>query len=118
MASVTADRVRVRLGLTASDIADGEVATFISEAAAYLANQTGLTLDPSNCTEDQAKAIADLAAIYAYLRVTGVQPSGWTANIGELVFSGSPQKIAQLEFLRSQVLDWISRNRRARVAIA
>ena len=118
MASVSADRIRLRLGLTASDIADAEVATFIGEAAGYLANQTGLTLNPENCSEDQAKAIADLAAIYAYLRVTGVQPTGWTANIGELVFSGSPAKIAQLEFLRNQVLDWISRNRRTKVAIA
>jgi len=118
LASVTADRVRLRLGLTATDIADTEVAVFIDEAAAYLANQTGLTLDPNDCTEDQAKATADLAAIYCYLRVTGVQPTGWTANIGELVFSGSPQKIAQLEFLRDQVLDWIRRNRRVKVAVA
>ncbi len=115
MASVTADRVRLRLGLTATDISDSEVAVFIDEAAGFLSNQTGLTLNPADCTEDQAKAIADLAAIYAYMRVTGVQPLG---NIGELVFSGSPQKIAQLELLRSQVLDWISRNRRAKVAIA
>jgi hypothetical protein len=118
LATVSVDRVRLRLGLTANDIADSEVATFIGEAAGYLANQTGLVLDPDNCTEDQAKAIADLAAIYAYLRVTGAQPTGWTANIGELVFSGSPAKIAQLEFLRNQVLDWITRNRRAKVAIA
>ncbi len=118
MASVTPDRVRLRLGLTAQDIPDSEVAVFINEATGFLANQTGLTLDPNNCTEEQAKAIADLAAIYCYLRVTGVQPLGWTANIGELVFSGSPQKIAQLEFLRGQVLDWISRNRRVKVAIA
>jgi len=118
LASVSADRVRLRLGLTASDIPDSEVAVFIDEAAGFLSNQTGLALNPNNCTEDQAKAIADLAAIYCYLRVTGVQPIGWTANIGELVFSGSPQKIAQLEFLRDQVLDWINRNRRVKVAIA
>ena len=76
LAFVSPDRVRLRLGLAAQDIADSEVAVFIDEAAAYLSNQTGLTLDPNNCTEDQAKAIADLAVIYAYMRVTGVQPSG------------------------------------------
>ncbi len=113
LASVTSDRVRLRLGLSSSDISDGEVAVFIGEAAGYLSNQTGVSLNPNDCTEDQAKAIADLAAIYCYLRVTGVQPLGWTANLGALSFTGAPEKVAQLEFLRSQVLEWIRRNKRS-----
>jgi len=51
LASVTADRVRVRVGLSATDIADNEVATFIDKAVAYLTNQTGLTLDPNSKTD-------------------------------------------------------------------
>ncbi|MEM3463615.1 MAG: hypothetical protein QXL91_02005 [Candidatus Bathyarchaeia archaeon] len=118
MASVTADRVRLRLGLTASEVSDIEVAVFIEEAAGYLSNQTGLDIDPSDCTEDQAKAVADLAAIYCYLKLTGTNPTGWTAHVGALTFSGSAEKVAQLEFLKHQVLEWIARNKRSVVTYA
>ena len=118
MASVTPDRVRLRLGLTATEISDAEVQVFIDEAAGYLSNQTGLSLDANDCSEDQAKAIADLAAIYCYLKVTGVSAVGWTATLGELTFSGPSEKIAQLEVLRRQVEDWIRRNRKVYVGRA
>lgn len=118
MAIVTPERVRLRLGLAASEVPDGEVAVFIGEAAGYLSNQTGVSINPGDCTEDQAKAVADLAAIYCYLRLTGVNPTGWTAHIGTLTFSGSPEKVAQLEFLKNQVLEWIAKNKRRKVTFA
>jgi hypothetical protein len=112
MAAVTPDRVRKRLGLTAEDVADADVQTFTDEAAAFLSGEIDHALDPANCTEEEANAIANLAAIYCYLKVTGVSAVGWTANLGALTFSGAPEKIAQLEFLRKQVLAFIERNRK------
>jgi hypothetical protein len=118
LAVVTPDRVRLRLGLTAEDIADADVQTFTDEASAFLSGEIDRILDPSNCTEDEANAIANLAAIYCYLKITGVSAVGWTANLGALTFSGAPEKIAQLEFLRKQVLAFINRHRRLYVGRA
>jgi hypothetical protein len=112
LAVVTPDRVRLRLGLTAEDIADADVQTFTDEAAAFLSGEIDHNLDSNNCTEDEANAIANLAAIYCYLKITGVSAVGWTANLGALTFSGAPEKIAQLEFLRKQILAFIERNRK------
>jgi hypothetical protein len=83
----------------------------MDEAAAFLSAEIGRTLDPSNCTEEEANTIANLAAIYCYLKVTGVSAVGWTANLGALTFSGAQDKIAQLEFLKSHVQAFIQRNR-------
>jgi len=118
LASVTVDRVRLRLGLTSKEIADAEVQTFIDEAAGYLSGQTGLKLDPKNCAEDQAKAIADLAAIYCWLKVTGISAVGWTATLGEITFSGPAERVVQLEVFRRQVQAWIERNRKIYVGRA
>jgi hypothetical protein len=118
MATVTPDRVRLRIGLTSTDIADADVQTFTDEASAFLSGEIDRALDPANCTEEEANAIANLAAIYCYLKVTGVSAVGWTANLGALTFSGTPEKIAQLEFLRKQVLAFIERNRKFVVRMA
>jgi hypothetical protein len=112
MPNVNPPRVRLRLGLTAEDIADSDVQTFIDEASAFLSAEIGRTLNPADCTEEEANAIANLAAIYCYLKVTGVSAVGWTANLGALTFSGAPEKVAQLEFLKSQVMDFVKRHKR------
>jgi hypothetical protein len=111
MAVVTPDRVRLRLGLSSTDIADTDVQVFIDEAASFLSAEVDRPLDPADCTEEEANAIADLAAIYCYSKVTGVSAVGWTANLGALTFSGAPEKAAQLQFLKGQVQAFIRRNK-------
>jgi hypothetical protein len=79
------------------------VQIFIIEASAYLSIETAKTLDPTECFEAEANAIANLAAIYCYLKVTGISSTGWNVNLGQLSFSGPTEKVVQLEFLKKQV---------------
>jgi hypothetical protein len=76
------------------------VQVFILEATAFLSIETTKTLDPTDCSEAEANAIANLAAIYCYLKVTGISSTGWNVNLGQLSFSGPSEKVAQLEFLK------------------
>jgi len=101
--TIDSSRVRLRLGLTANEISDTDVEVFISEAAASLSIEVNATLDPADCSEAEANAIANLAAIYCYLKVTGISSTGWNVNLGQLSFSGPSEKVAQLAFLKKQV---------------
>jgi hypothetical protein len=103
--------VRLRLGLAASEISDTDTQIFIVEAAAILSTETNKTLDSTDCSEAEANAIANLAAIYCYLKVTGISSTGWNVNLGQLSFSGPSEKVAQLEFLKRQVRDFIDSSR-------
>ena len=94
LTSVNPDRVRIRLGLTSSEISDTDVQIFIIEAAAFLSIETNKTLDNAECSEVEANAIANLAAIYCYLKVTGISSTGWNVNLGQLSFSGPSEKVA------------------------
>lgn len=107
MSTVDAARVRLRLGLTTDDVTDDDVDVFIGEAAAWLSDQINDTLDVEDCSEAEANAIANLAAIYCYCKITGVSSTGWTANLGQLSFSGPAEKVVQLEFLKKQVSDFV-----------
>jgi hypothetical protein len=117
MVAVTADQIRKRLGLTESDITDEDVIMFRDGAAAYLSEETGEAINASECTTAEANAVANLAAIYCYLKVTGAGSAGWTVNLGQLTFHGSAEKIAQLEFLKQQVREFIHRKRRVGISL-
>lgn len=117
MVSVSANQIRMRLGLTAADISDEEVLAFRDEAAAVLSEEIGKTLNASDCTEAEANAIANLAAIYCYCKVTGVASTGWSVNLGGLTFSGPAERVAQLEFLKKQVEQFIARRKRFGVSL-
>ncbi|MCW4022432.1 MAG: hypothetical protein ACOWW1_04010 [archaeon] len=84
MASVTADRVRDRVNLSASDIPDVKVLEFIADAEVEVELETGLEIDYSNCTSGQAACITDLAALYCLAYITGGSASGTSFTIGDL----------------------------------
>jgi len=110
MVAVTADQIRKRLGLTEADINDTDVLAFRDEAVAFLSEEIGKTLDTENCTEAEANAIRNLAAIYCYCKVTGGSAVGLDFSIGDLRVSPNAGK--QLEFLREQVERFITRQKR------
>jgi hypothetical protein len=110
MASVTAEQIRKRLGLTEADISDEDVLAFRDEAVAWLSEEIGKQLDPSNCSEAEANAIRNLAAIYVYCKVSGGSAFGLDFSVGDLrVTSGGG---IQLEFLKEQVEQFIVRKKR------
>jgi hypothetical protein len=109
MVNVTTDDVRRRLKIPEGDIEDPDVMEFIEDAAAWISDQISGEIDPKDCTKSERNAIANLAAIYCYCSITGISSTGWTANLGSLSFSGPSEKIAQLEFLKKQVADFIAK---------
>jgi hypothetical protein len=113
MASVTADQIRKRLGLTAADISDEDVLAFRDEAAAFLSEEIGKTLNAENCTEAEANAIRNLAAIYCYCKVSGGSAVGLDFSVGDLrVSEQTSEKNKQLDFLKEQVERFIAREKR------
>jgi len=107
MVSVSADQVRKRLGLTAEDIKDDDVTAFVTEATAWLSDEIGRTLDYASCTESEANAIRNLAAIYCYCHVSGGVAVGLNFSVGDLHVSEAAAR--QIEFLKEQVERFISR---------
>lgn len=55
----------------ASEAPDDVVNRFISAGAATVEIETGSTVDPANCTDAEAEAIRNIAAIYCAYRITG-----------------------------------------------
>ena len=115
MVSVTADQIRKRLGLTIADISDEDVLAFRDEAAAFLSEEIDRTLDSTSCTEAEANAIRNLAAIYCYCKVSGGSAVGLDFSVGDLRVSPNAGK--QLEFLKEQVERFIVREKRFGISL-
>ena len=107
MANVTADQVRKRLGLTPADIKDEDIMAFVAEATAWLSNEIDKTINYADCTETEANAIRNLAAIYCYCYVTGGIAVGLDFSLGDLRISEATAK--QIAFLKEQVERFINR---------
>ena len=107
MVSVSANQVKKRLGLTAEGIKDDDVIAFVTEAAAWLSDEIGRTLDYTSCTESEANAIRNLAAIYCYCHVSGGVAVGLNFRVGDLSVSEAASK--QVQFLKEQVERFIAR---------
>lgn len=107
MVTVSADQVRKRLGLTAEDIKHEDVMAFVTEAAAWLSDEIDRTLDYTSCTESEANAIRNLAAIYCYCHVSGGVAVGLNFSVGDLHVSEAAAK--QIHFLKEQAERFITR---------
>ena len=84
MASVTADLVRGRLNLTLEDVDDSEVNEMIQDAAATIALEIGRNLDYSSCSDAEAAAVKNLAAIYLICHLSGGAVAGLNFSLGDL----------------------------------
>jgi len=111
MVNVTTDleTVRGRVGLATADIIDGDVTKYVGEACDFLSDQIAKAIDKTSCTEAEAEAIRNLAAIKCFFDVTGASSTGWTANIGVITFSGAPEKIAMINYLWARVKEFMAR---------
>ena len=89
MASVTPDRVRHRVKLSSSDIDDTKVTELIKDAEAAIEEETNRSIDYTDCTQAEAAAITNLAAIYCLVHVSGGSASGLSYKIGSLSVSES-----------------------------
>jgi hypothetical protein len=112
LVSVTAQSVRERINLAASAVSDIVVNRFIADAATTLELETGLTIDPSACSEPEAVAIRNLAAVYCGAYITGGSASGLSFRVGDLSVDESQSanvSNANLQFLLDQAKAVIAR---------
>ncbi len=84
MVEVTVDTVRDRLNLTADDVEDEKVVEMIEDATATIQLETGLTIDYTDCSEAEAAAIKNLAAIYLFCHLSGGSAAGLNFSVGDL----------------------------------
>ena len=111
MVSVTPQSVRERINLAASAVSDDVANRFIVDAAETLEIETGLTIDPSNCTEAEAVAIRNLAAVYRGAYITGGSSSGMSFRVGDLQVNESQSATmgSNLQFLMEEVKRFIEK---------
>jgi hypothetical protein len=109
LVSVTPQSVRDRINISESECSDGIVNQFVTDAAVTINLETGLNIDPANCTAIEAVAIRNLAAIYCACRLTGGSASGLSFRVGDLTVnesgstSSSGLSNSNLQFLMNQV---------------
>jgi len=84
LVSITPDRVRNRVNLSSSDIADSIVTEFIVDACAEIMLETDRTIDYQNCDQVEASCVTDLAALYSLTHLTGGSASGTSFTLGDL----------------------------------
>ena len=112
MVSVTAQCVRERINLPASAVSDDVVNRFIADAAVTLELETSLTINPASCTETEAVAIRNLAAVYCGAYITGGSSSGLSFRVGDLSVDESQSanvSNANLQFLLDEVKRFIEK---------
>lgn len=82
--AVTTAEIRERVDLTEADVPDATVLRFAKVAAVTVGLEIGETVDYTNCTDEQAEAIRNIAAVYCACKVTGGSASGLSFRIGDL----------------------------------
>jgi len=87
MVKVTPERVRSRLNISEEEIEDEKLAEFIADAAAEIGLQIGKEINYEDCSQIEAAAITDLAAIYCICHLTGGEAVGLSFNVGNLQVS-------------------------------
>jgi hypothetical protein len=84
LASVTADTVRSRLNLTLEDADDSRLNEMIQDASATVALEIGRDIDYNNCSDVEAAAVKNLAAIYLICHMSGGSMAGLNFSVGDL----------------------------------
>jgi len=82
--AVTAAEIRERVDLSEADVPDATVLRFAKVAAVTVGLEIGETVDYTNCTDEQAEAIRNIAAVYCACKVTGGSASGLSFRVGDL----------------------------------
>jgi hypothetical protein len=113
LVNVTAQEVRDRINVSETQCPDDVVTVFIGDAAETIEIETGLAVDPTACTDIEAVAIRNLAAIYCACRITGGYASGLSFKVGDIAVnessSSSSLGAGNLQFLLDQAVKVIEK---------
>lgn len=108
-----------RVGLSGSSgsagVPDTDVKQYLLEAATWLSSQIDHTISHTDCSEEEAEAVRNLAAIKCFYEATGTSSVGWTANIGAISFSGAPDKIAMLKDLWALITAFVKKHKASEI---
>ena len=108
MVTVTPSEIRERVNLTESDISDATVLRFAKAAAVTVGLELEKTINYTSCTDEEAEAIRNIAAVYCACKVTGGSASGLSFRVGDLSVNESsgatPSGLSRenLQFLMSE----------------
>lgn len=109
MVTVMPSEVRERINVSAADAPDDVVNRFITATGVTVEVEIGESVDPSSCSDAEAEAIRNLAAIYCACRITGGSAQGLSFQVGDLAVNessstqGGPSG-GNLQFLLDQAL--------------
>jgi hypothetical protein len=70
LVTVTPSEIRERVNLTESDISDATVLRFAKAAAVTVGLELEKTINYTSCTDEEAEAIRNIAAVYCACKVT------------------------------------------------
>jgi len=108
LVTVTPSEIRERVNLTESDISDATVLRFAKAAAVTVGLELEKTINYTSCTDEEAEAIRNIAAVYCACKVTGGSASGLSFRVGDLSVNESsgatPSGLSRenLQFLMSE----------------
>ncbi len=100
MVAVVACEIRERVDLEEEDISDSVVLRFAKAAAVTVGLELGRTVDYLGCSEGEAEAIRNLAAVYCKCKAAGGSFSGLDFRVGDLAVDESSKET--LQFLLSE----------------
>lgn len=110
MTKVTPERVRNRLNIGQEEVDDEKLTEFIRDAAAEIGLQTGREINYEDCSQVEAAAVTDLAAIYCICYLTGGKAVGLNFNVGNIQVS-SLANSPSLSVLEGRVKELIEKLR-------
>ncbi len=110
MVKVAPERVRERLNISQEEVEDEKLADFIEDAAAEISLQIGREINYEDCSQVEAAAITDLAAIYCICHLTGGKAVGLNFNVGNIQVSSLADS-PSLSILEKRVKEIIERLR-------
>jgi len=108
LVAVTPQEIRERVNLTEADVSDATVNRFAKAAAVTLGLELEKTIDYTGCSDEEAEAIRNIAAVYCACKVTGGSASGLSFRVGDLAVNESsgttPSGLSRenLQFLMSE----------------
>jgi hypothetical protein len=97
---VTAEEIRERVDLAESDIPEPMVLRFTKTAAVTVGLELEKTVDYTDCTDGEAEAIRNIAAVYSKCKASGGSFSGMNFRIGDLAVDESTEE--HLQFLMNE----------------
>lgn len=108
LVAVTPQEIRERVNLTEADVPDATVLRFAKAAAVTVGLELEKTIDYADCSDEEAEAIRNIAAVYCACKVTGGSASGLSFRVGDLAVNESsgatPSGLSRenLQFLMSE----------------